>query len=258
MQVSRPVRHISTFSGRHFHNCSTYSLYFSSHWACSPVCNPVSLIEWTKIYSKHLHHFCVADIKISDPENFLITDKKLYVDVLCFLTFNFSAMMGSLVTSWIQWVTYDSLQYPTEKANLNEISWIFFSRKKSSLCGRYFCAYCLFHYFWCAITSRWTLNACCQFTLKTIGSIGLLATYWAFRPDIWGKWRTHSVHISTSTSTKQFSDCSSLGMMYAPQTVEPQYAQTAGMFAAAMLITGIFTGISSSVVYPKIVSSISW
>lgn len=51
---------------------------------------------------------------------------------------------------------------------------------------------------------------------------------------------------------------SSLGMMYAPQTVEPQYAQTAGMFAAAMLITGIFTGISSSVVYPTIVSNISW
>lgn len=47
-------------------------------------------------------------------------------------------------------------------------------------------------------------------------------------------------------------------MMYAPQTVEPQYAQTAGMFAAAMLITGIFTGISSSVVYPEIVSTISW
>lgn len=51
---------------------------------------------------------------------------------------------------------------------------------------------------------------------------------------------------------------SSLGMMYAPQTVAPQHAQTAGMFAAAMLITGIFLGISSSVVHPIIVKSMSW
>lgn len=46
---------------------------------------------------------------------------------------------------------------------------------------------------------------------------------------------------------------SSLGMMYAPQTVESRYAVTAGMFAAAMLITGIFTGILFSMVFPKIV-----
>lgn len=51
---------------------------------------------------------------------------------------------------------------------------------------------------------------------------------------------------------------SSLAMMYAPQTVQPQHAQTAGMFAAAMLITGIFTGILVSNVYPILVSSVSW
>lgn len=43
-----------------------------------------------------------SDIKISDP-NFIIPEK-LYVDVLCFLTFNFCAMVGSLTTSWLQWV----------------------------------------------------------------------------------------------------------------------------------------------------------
>ncbi|EAA01977.2 AGAP012748-PA [Anopheles gambiae str. PEST] len=46
---------------------------------------------------------------------------------------------------------------------------------------------------------------------------------------------------------------SSLGMMYTPQSVEPQYAMTAGMFAAAMLITGIFTGILFSMVFPMVV-----
>lgn len=51
---------------------------------------------------------------------------------------------------------------------------------------------------------------------------------------------------------------SSLGMMYAPQTVKPQYAVTAGMFAAAMLITGICVGIASSFIFPLLVSLISW
>lgn len=36
---------------------------------------------------------------------------------------------------------------------------------------------------------------------------------------------------------------SSLAMMYTPQAVEPKYQVKAGMFAAAMLITGIFGGI---------------
>lgn len=47
-------------------------------------------------------------------------------------------------------------------------------------------------------------------------------------------------------------------MMYAPQTVSPQHAQTAGMFAAAMLITGIFLGITSSTVFPYLIQSVSW
>lgn len=47
---------------------------------------------------------------------------------------------------------------------------------------------------------------------------------------------------------------SSLGMMYAPQSqTNPQYAVTAGMMAAAMLITGIFSGIMFSFVFPQFV-----
>ncbi|XP_065371053.1 equilibrative nucleoside transporter 1 [Calliphora vicina] len=46
---------------------------------------------------------------------------------------------------------------------------------------------------------------------------------------------------------------SSLGMMYAPQTVLPKYQITTGMFAAAMLITGIFSGILFSFILPSFV-----
>lgn len=51
---------------------------------------------------------------------------------------------------------------------------------------------------------------------------------------------------------------SSLAMMYAPSCVDPQYAQTAGMFAAASLITGIFSGILFSGWCPWLVSHIVW
>ncbi|EDW37152.1 GL25678 [Drosophila persimilis] len=43
---------------------------------------------------------------------------------------------------------------------------------------------------------------------------------------------------------------SSLGMMYAPQTVHAKYQTTAGMYAAAMLITGIFSGVMFSYLGP--------
>lgn len=44
-----------------------------------------------------------SDIALSDKENFPISDK-LFVSILCFLTFNMCAMLGSLATSWVQWV----------------------------------------------------------------------------------------------------------------------------------------------------------
>lgn len=50
---------------------------------------------------------------------------------------------------------------------------------------------------------------------------------------------------------------SSLGMMYCPQTVEPEYAATAGMFSAACLVSGIFFGINFANVMPIIVSKIA-
>lgn len=46
---------------------------------------------------------------------------------------------------------------------------------------------------------------------------------------------------------------SSLGMMYAPQTVSPKYQVTAGMFAAACLVTGIFSGVLFSYLGPVLI-----
>lgn len=49
---------------------------------------------------------------------------------------------------------------------------------------------------------------------------------------------------------------SSVGMMYCPRTVEPQYAATAGMFGAASLVTGICSGLVVSCIFPWFVSNI--
>lgn len=47
---------------------------------------------------------------------------------------------------------------------------------------------------------------------------------------------------------------SSLAMMYCPRMVEPEYASVAGMFGAASIVTGIFSGIGFSYLMPLIVS----
>lgn len=47
--------------------------------------------------------FFFLDIKMSDT-NFIVPEE-LYVSILCFLTFNVCAMLGSLATSWVQWVS---------------------------------------------------------------------------------------------------------------------------------------------------------
>jgi len=51
---------------------------------------------------------------------------------------------------------------------------------------------------------------------------------------------------------------SSVCMMYCPRTVDSQHAATAGMFAAASLCTGIFSGIMFSAVMPWFVGNVSW
>ncbi|XP_047113314.1 equilibrative nucleoside transporter 1 isoform X1 [Schistocerca piceifrons] len=51
---------------------------------------------------------------------------------------------------------------------------------------------------------------------------------------------------------------SALAMMYCPRCVEPQYASTAGMFGAAVLITGIFSGITFTLALPEFVVGVPW
>lgn len=69
-------------------------------------------------------------------------------------------------------------------------------------------------------------------------------------------WMYWFIGVSMSISSGYLS---SLAMMYAPTTVEPQYSGIAGMFAAACLITGIFVGICFSMCMPWMVaSSVVW
>lgn len=46
-----------------------------------------------------------SDIKPSGTESFPI-DANSFVGVVCFLTFNLTAMLGSLATSWVVWVSF--------------------------------------------------------------------------------------------------------------------------------------------------------
>lgn len=71
---------------------------------------------------------------------------------------------------------------------------------------------------------------------------------------IMNDWAYWTIGIIMSLSSGYLS---SLAMMYAPSMVDPRHAATAGMFAAASLITGIFSGILFSMFVPWIVSNIA-
>lgn len=110
--------HIGQYSRKPSLNCSMFSLYFSLRSVYFHLFNLVSCILFhstvanrkqilnKQIETNYYYHSIILtfqiDIKLSDPD-FPIPEK-LYVSVLCFLTFNFCAMLGSLTTSWIQWV----------------------------------------------------------------------------------------------------------------------------------------------------------
>ncbi|XP_055678225.1 equilibrative nucleoside transporter 1 isoform X2 [Lutzomyia longipalpis] len=151
-----------------------------------------------------------SDIKPSDS-NFIISDK-YFVSVTCFLTFNLCAMLGSLITSWINWPSPRFLVIPVVL-------------RAAFLPLFLFCNY------------------------RPLGIERILPVF------ITNDWVYWSIAVVMSFSSGYLS---SLGMMYTSKYVEPRYAVTAGMFAAAMLITGIFSGILFSMVFPIIVERISW
>lgn len=87
------------------------------------------------------------DIKQLDS-NFLVPEK-FYISILCFLTFNASAMFGSLTTSWVQWVcSFNSCNNSsTIDDKFNACFTYICSQKGSTLCGRSSCVQYLYHCF---------------------------------------------------------------------------------------------------------------
>ncbi|XP_018335135.2 equilibrative nucleoside transporter 1-like, partial [Agrilus planipennis] len=151
-----------------------------------------------------------ANIQISDLNFFVGTTH--YINVLCFLTFNVSAMVGSFLPRYFT--------YPKPR------------------------------FLWIPVTLRLLyipFFLLCNYQLSDRERIlpVLISSDWAY-------W---IVGITMGLTSGYFS---SLGMMYAPRTVEPQYAATAGMFGAAALITGIFSGVLLSFVWPWLIQHVGF
>lgn len=151
-----------------------------------------------------------SNIKRIDP-NFIISEE-LYMQIVCFLTFNVCAMLGSLTTSWIQWPKKEYLIWPV----LLRVGFI-------------------------------PLFVLCNYYPR--GVTRIMPVY------IQNDWVYWGIAIAMAYSSGYLS---SLAMMYAPQTVQPQHAQTAGMFAAAMLVSGIFFGCLAANIYPWLISNVTW
>ncbi|XP_076762119.1 equilibrative nucleoside transporter 1 isoform X2 [Xylocopa sonorina] len=150
-----------------------------------------------------------SDIVSSDPD--FIVPPDYYSTVMCFLTFNVTALLGSSIASLVQWPSKKYLVIPVLLRTL------------------YIPLFLLCNY-------------------KPIGVTRVLPVY------INNDWVYFVIAITMGISSGYFS---SLSMMYCPRMVESQYTATAGMFAAASLITGIFIGVLFSMVMPSLVANIS-
>lgn len=144
-------------------------------------------------------------------EDFIVPTSH-FTAITCFLTFNLFAMLGSLLTSWVQWPKPKYLVYPVVLRLLFIPLFLF-----------------------------------CNYHPKNVTRIlpVLITNDWVY-------W-IMAILMSFSSGY-----LSSLGMMYTPQTVAQKYQVTAGMFAAAMLITGIFTGIIFTMLFPIVVTNVSF
>ncbi|XP_012283702.1 equilibrative nucleoside transporter 1 isoform X2 [Orussus abietinus] len=151
-----------------------------------------------------------SDVGISDP-NFIVP-KQYYVSVMCFLTFNITAMLGSSIASMVQWPSKKYLVIPVMLRLLYLPLFLF-----------------------------------CNYHPENVKRI--LPVY------IQNDWAYLLIAVTMGLSSGYFS---SVAMMYCPRMVEPKYAATAGMFGAACLISGIFSGILFSRLMPKIVATISF
>ncbi|XP_078046276.1 NADPH-dependent diflavin oxidoreductase 1 isoform X3 [Augochlora pura] len=151
-----------------------------------------------------------SDIQRSDP-NFIVTPE-YYASVMCFLTFNITALIGSSIASLVQWPSKKYLVIPV----VLRVLFI-------------------------------PLFLMCNYRPKGIER--LLPVY------INNDWIYFIIAVTMGVSSGYYS---SLSMMYCPRMVDSQYASTAGMFAAASLITGIFTGLLFCLVMPSVIQNISF
>ncbi|XP_024940273.1 NADPH-dependent diflavin oxidoreductase 1 isoform X4 [Cephus cinctus] len=147
-----------------------------------------------------------SDIRRSDP-NFIIP-ADYYSNVMCFLTFNITAMIGSSIASMVQWPSKNYLVFPI------------------ILRALYIPLFLL-----------------CNYQPKDIQRVLPVL--------INNDWLYLIIAITMGLTSGYFS---SIAMMYCPRMVESHHAATAGMFGAASLITGIFTGILFSMVMPYVIS----
>ncbi|KAG5331772.1 S29A3 protein, partial [Acromyrmex charruanus] len=181
--------------------------YWKVFKACFPQCFNIFLIFFVTLA---LFPSVQSDIQFSD-KNFVISSE-YYSSVMCFLTFNITAMLGSLIASLVQWPSRKYLVIPV----ILRIVYI-------------------------------PLFLICNYQPMGVERIlpVLIKNDWVF-------W---VIAITMGLSSGYLS---SLSMMYCPRMVDSQYASTAGMFGAASLMTGIFTGILFSMVMPSIVANIQF
>lgn len=181
--------------------------FFPVFKKCWPQCLNVFMVFFVTL---SLFPAVQSDIRRSDP-NFFI-EERIYVSVLCFITFNVCAMIGSCLTTWIRW--------PGPRL-LSAAVWLRF----------------LFI----------PLFVFCNYVPQGQERI--------FPVIIKSDWVYWLLGILMGLTSGHFS---SLAMMYCPKNVEPQNQAIAGMFGAAFLVTGIFSGILFSMAFPWFVSNVAW
>ncbi|XP_036141862.1 NADPH-dependent diflavin oxidoreductase 1-like [Monomorium pharaonis] len=181
--------------------------YWTVFKACFPQCFNTFLIFFVTLA---LFPTVQSDIKSLD-ENFVVPPE-YYSSVMCFLTFNITAMLGSSIASLVQWPSRKYLIIPV----VLRLAYI-------------------------------PLFLLCNYQpIKTERILPVL---------IKNDWVFWTIAITMGLSSGYLS---SLSMMYCPRMVDSQYASTAGMFGAASLITGLFTGILFSMVMPFIVANVTF
>lgn len=151
-----------------------------------------------------------ADIRRSSEE--FIVPTKLFAIVLCFLTFNLSALTGNYVAQLVQWPRKEHLIWP--------------------------------------VVLRFAFIP--LFLMCAYSPQGVTRVMPVYIANDWAYWAIAVAHGFSSGYL------SMLGMQYVPKMVPKPYEGIAGMFGAAMLVSGIFCGIIFSMIFPYVVSHIVW